>query len=100
MQLAILALRRQRLTLSTIAAQLGISRSTVARVCGRAGLQRLSQLEPVPHYARYERASPGELLHLDVKKLERIVKIGHRITGDRHDKAGWGWLGLRARGHR
>jgi transposase InsO family protein len=95
LQLAILALRRQRLTLSTIAAQLGVSRSTVARVCARAGLQRLSQLEPVPHYPRYERASPGELLHLDVKKLGRIVKIGHRITGDRHDKvdgAGWEYV--------
>jgi transposase InsO family protein len=92
LQLAILALRRQRLTLSAIAVQLGLSRSTVARVCARAGLQRLSRLEPVPQYPRYERASPGELLHLDVKKLGRIVKVGHRITGDRRDTVdGVGW---------
>jgi transposase InsO family protein len=92
LQLAILALRRQRLTLAQIAVQLGLSRSTVARVCARAGLQRLSQLEPAPHYPRYERASPGELLHLDVKKLGRIMRVGHRITGDRRDRMeGSGW---------
>ena len=95
LQLAVLALRRQRLTLSAIAAQLRLSRSTVARVCARAGLQRLSQLEPLPYYPRYERATAGELLHLDVKKLGRISKVGHRITGDRHDKvrgAGWEYV--------
>jgi len=95
LQLAVLALRRQRLTLSQIAAQLGLSRSTVARVCARAGLQRLHKLEPLPHYPRYERAQPGELLHLDVKKLGRISQIGHRITGDRHDRvqgAGWEYV--------
>ena len=92
LQLAILALRRQRLTLIQIAVQLGLSRSTVARVCARAGLQRLSKLDPVIHYPRYERASPGELLHLDVKKLGRIMRVGHRITGDRRDRVqGCGW---------
>lgn len=95
LQLAILALRRQRLVLSQIAVQLGLSRSTVARVCARAGLQRLSKLEPVVHYPRYERAHPGELLHLDVKKLGRITQVGHRITGNPRDSvegAGWEYV--------
>lgn len=88
------ALRRQRLTLVAIATQLGLSRSTVARIATAAGLNRLSKLEPVPVYRRYERAEPGELLHLDVKKLGRIVKVGHRITGDRrrhHSRSSTGW---------
>lgn len=91
---AVLALRRQRMTLIAIATQLGLSRATVARIAKAAGLQHLSRLEPVPVYRRYEKAEPGELLHLDVKKLGRIVRVGHRITGDptsrdRHDGAGW-----------
>ena len=95
LQLAVVALRRQRLTLSAIAAQLSLSRSSAARICRRAGLARLSQLEPVPHYPRYERAQPGELLHLDIKRLGRIVKVGHRITGDPRDRvdgAGWEYV--------
>jgi transposase InsO family protein len=95
LQLAVVALRRQRLTLATIAAQLALSRSSVARICRRAGLSRLSQLEPVPQYPRYERAQPGELLHLDVKKLGRILRVGHRITGQRtetHRDAGWEYV--------
>lgn len=92
---AVLALRRQRLTLTTIAAQLRLSRSTVARIAKAGGLSRLSQLEPAPVYRRYERAVPGELLHLDVKKLGRIVQVGHRITGDwrhRDRTAGWEYV--------
>jgi transposase len=92
---AVLALRRQRLTLATIAAQLRLSRSTVARIAKAGGLSRLSQLEPAPVYRRYERAVPGELLHLDVKKLGRIVQVGHRITGNRQHRpaaAGWEYL--------
>ena len=95
LQLAVLALRRQRLTLTQIASQLGLSRSTVARVCARAGLQRLSKLEPVVQYPRYERATAGELLHLDVKKLGRIMSVGHRIHGDWQQKvrgAGWEYV--------
>ena len=95
LELAVLALRRQRLTLTSIAQQLGLSRSTVARVCARAGLQRLSKLEPAPTVQRYERAQPGELLHLDIKKLGRIERIGHRITGDPRDNvngAGWEYV--------
>ena len=92
---AVVALRRQRLTLTTIAGQLQLSRSTVARIAKAGGLNRLSKLEPVPVYRRYERAEPGALLHLDVKKLGRILKVGHRITGDRRDhcrQVGWEYL--------
>jgi transposase InsO family protein len=96
---AVIALRRQRLTLVAIAGQLGLSRATVARIARSAGLNRLSKLEPMPVYRRYERAEPGELLHLDIEKLGRIVKVGHRITGDRtsHSRppgmgSGWDYL--------
>jgi len=92
---AVVALRRQRLTLVSIAAQLGLSRATVARIAKAAGLSRLSKLEPAPVYPRYERSEPGELLHLDVKKLGRIVRVGHRITGDPRDTvegAGWEYV--------
>ena len=97
LRIAVVALRRQRLTLVAIATQLGLSRATVARIAKRAGLNRLSRLEPPPVYRRYEKAEPGELLHLDVRKLGRIVRVGHRITGDptsrdRNDGAGWEYL--------
>jgi transposase InsO family protein len=91
----VVALRRQRLTIAAIAAQLALSRSSVARICRQAGLSRLSRLDPAAYYPRYERAQPGELLHLDIKKLGRIVKIGHRITGDPRDRvegAGWEYV--------
>jgi transposase InsO family protein len=90
---AVIALRRQRLTLVSIGAQLGLSRATVARIAKAAGLNRLSKLEPVPVYRRYERAEPGELLHLDIKKLGRIVKVGHRITGNRTGHGGGSYVG-------
>src|SRR5580700_11760433 len=96
LRIAVVALRRQRLTLGSIAAQLGLSRATVARIAKAAGLNRLSKLDPLPVYRRYERAEPGELLHLDVKKLGRIIRVGHRITGDRRDhrgrNIGWDYL--------
>jgi transposase InsO family protein len=95
LELAVVALRRHRLTLVAIARQLGLSRATVARICARAGLNRLSRLEPAPPVLRYERARPGELLHLDVKKLGRITRIGHRMTGDRrgpYGAAGWEYV--------
>jgi transposase InsO family protein len=67
-------------------------RSTVSAVLKRHGLSHLRDLEPAEPVVRYERAAPGDLLHLDVKKLARIRGIGHRITGDRrqrHRGAGW-----------
>lgn len=94
-QVAVVALRRQRLTMLRIAEQLKLSRATVGRILKREGLNRLSRLEPLPVYPRYERSEPGELLHLDVKKLGRITHVGHRITGDRRASfkhAGWEYV--------
>ncbi len=84
--------RRQRLTGAEIAVRLHMPRSTVAAVLKRRGLERLSRLEPRPAVVRYERDRPGELLHLDTKKLGRFRRVGHRITGDRrrrHRRGGW-----------
>ena len=84
--------RRQRLTGAEIALRVGMPRSTVAAVLKRRGLERLSRLVPKPAVVRYEREKPGELLHLDTKKLGRFRRIGHRITGDRqrrHRRGGW-----------
>jgi transposase InsO family protein len=84
--------RRHRMTGSQIAVRLGMPRSTVAAVLKRRGLARLSSLEPKPPVVRYERKRPGELLHLDIKKLGRFRKVGHRITGDRkRPPRGDGW---------
>jgi transposase InsO family protein len=85
-------LRRRRLTGAQIAVRLAMPRSTVAAVLKRRGLERLSRLTPRPAVVRYERQRPGELLHLDVKKLGRFRRVGHRITGDRtrsSRQAGW-----------
>jgi transposase InsO family protein len=88
----ILALRQRRLTGWQIAQRLGVAPSTVAAVLKRAGLARLSALDPKPAPRRFEREKPGELLHLDVKNLGRIGAIGHRIHGDRGTRArGVGW---------
>jgi transposase InsO family protein len=86
------ALRRQRLSGPAIARKLGRPVSTVGAVLRRQGLGRLTKLDPRPPIIRYEREFPGELLHIDVKKLGRIDGIGHRITGDRRSqKRGIGW---------
>jgi transposase InsO family protein len=85
-------LRRRRLTGPQIARRLRRPRSTVGLVLRRLGLGRLTALEPRPPVIRYQRASPGELLHIDTKKLGRIDGIGHRITGDRtgpRRRSGW-----------
>ena len=90
--LAIVELRRRRLTQARIAASLGVSKSTVGRVLARAGLSRLRDLEPCEPVLRYEHAHPGDLVHIDTKKLGRIERMGHRITGNRRDSAkGAGW---------
>ena len=86
------ALRRQRLSGPAIARRLGRPVSTVGLVLRRRGLGRLKALDPKPPIVRYERERPGELIHLDIKKLGRIDGIGHRITGDRRgQKRGIGW---------
>ena len=88
-------LRRQRLTGPSIARELGMPASTVGKVLRRLGLGRLTALEPKSPAVRYERQRPGELIHIDSKKLGRIAGIGHRITGrrpgaiNRHHGIGW-----------
>ncbi len=77
------ALRHQRWTGAQIARETGVSKATVSRILGRLGLNRLRTLEPAEPIRRYERERPGELIHIDIKKLGRIDGIGHRITGDR-----------------
>ena len=90
--LAIVELRRHRLTQARIAASLTVSKSTVGRVLARAGLSHLKDLEPLEPIRRYEHAAPGDLLHIDTKKLGRIVRPRHRVTGNRRDTAdGAGW---------
>ena len=88
------ALRRQRLTGKAIAAETGVSPATVSRVLERLGLNRLSALEPAEPPRRYQRQRPGELIHIDIKKLGKFNRIGHRITGDRTGQSksrGIGW---------
>jgi transposase InsO family protein len=88
-------LRRQRHTGEQIAAEVGVSPATVSRILKRRGLNKLSALEPADPIRRYERQNPGELIHLDIKKLGRIGSVGHRITGrsagtvNRHHGIGW-----------
>jgi len=92
----VVRLRRCRQTTPQIARSLGMPRSTVARVLRRAGLHRLQCLDPVEPPRRYERRRPGDLLHIDVKKLGRIAgRVGHRIHGDRSTRvegAGWEYV--------
>jgi transposase InsO family protein len=89
---AIALLRRQRLTAWQIAERLGMPLSTVSTVLARIGLGRLSSLESPEPPNRYERQRPGELVHIDVKKLGRIGRPGHRVNGDRRTRSrGIGW---------
>lgn len=88
------ALRRQRRSGPAIAHQLGRPVSTVGVALRRLGLGRLAALDPPRQVIRYERERPGELIHLDTKKLGRIERLGHRITGDRAGQSrarGIGW---------
>ena len=92
---AVEALRRQRYTGKQIAVEVGVSSATVSRILHRLGLNRLAALEPAEPIRRYEREHPGELIHIDIKKLGRIGSVGHRITGrypgavNRHHGIGW-----------
>ena len=88
------ALRRQRWTGRQIAIEVGVSPATVSRILKRLGLNRLAALEPPEPIRRYERQHPGELIHIDIKKLGRFERVGHRITGKRTGNAssrGSGW---------
>jgi transposase InsO family protein len=88
------SLRRQRWTGVQIARDTGVSKATVSRVLRRLGLNRLRALEPAEPIRRYQREHPGELIHIDIKKLGRFDRVGHRITGDRTGQSnsrGVGW---------
>jgi transposase InsO family protein len=90
---AIEEFRRLRWTSTKIAAELGMATSTVCAVLARIGLNRLSRLDPPEPPNRYCRRHPGELIHVDVKKLNKFWVPGHRVTGDRRqgrsEHAGW-----------
>ena len=81
--LRIETLRRQRWTGKRIALAVGSSTATVSRVLRRLGLSKMKALEPAEPVRRYQREHPGELIHIDIKKLGRFHQVGHRITGDR-----------------
>ena len=88
------ALRRQRWTGKAIAAELGISPATVSRILKRRGLNRLRELEPAEPVRRYERERPGELIHIDIKKLGRFDAHRpphHRRSTDKDAQRGAGW---------
>jgi transposase InsO family protein len=91
----VLALRRRRLPGFQIARVTRLSKACVSRLLRRHA-QRLAQLDPPPPIRRYERAQPGELVHFDIKKLARIERTGHRVTGNRQRDhvrgAGWEYL--------
>ena len=91
-QLVLELRRKKRLTATKIAAALRLARSTVARLLQREGIGRLRLLEPRPEPRRYEWPRPGDMLHVDTKKLGRIGRPGHRIHGDRTTRVyGIGW---------
>ena len=92
----IVHLRRSlRLTGAAIAAKLGLARATVARWLRRKGIGQLVQIDPPEPVRRYQRERPGELIHLDIKKLGRFDRPGHRATGMRRTRnrgAGWDFV--------
>jgi len=92
----IVRLRRLRMTAAAIARRLRLKRSTVAGWLKRLGLGRLKLIEPKAPTLRYERARAGEIVHLDIKKLGRFQRPGHRVTGSRTDsrnkRAGWDFV--------
>ena len=89
----VIKLRRDRRTMDRIADETGLARATVGRILARHGLNRWRDLDPPEPVVRYERAAPGELIHIDIKKLGRFTRTGHRITGDPQQgkSRGIGW---------
>ena len=86
------ALRLQRFTVEEIAERIRLPQSTLAAHLAAMGMGRLPPLHPPPPVVRYERDRPGELIHIDTKKLGRFQRLGHRVTGDRHQHSkGTGW---------
>ena len=93
--MTIIELRRKLFLQARIAAYTGVSKASVSRVLKRAGMSKLTDLSPKEDVQRYEHDAPGELLHIDIKKLGRFDKVGHRITGDRTQRArdiGWDYV--------
>jgi transposase InsO family protein len=91
----VIALRRQRLTGDAIALELKLCRSAVYRTLRKYGLSRLRSMEEKLPVVRYQWEKPGQMLHLDVKKLGKIDGVGHRIVGlgnARRRKPGWEYL--------
>jgi transposase InsO family protein len=88
---AIVAARQARHPAWAIATRVQVPRSTVAAVLVRVGLNRLARLEPPPPVRRYQRTRPGELVHLDVKPLGRILRVGHRMRPHHRSSVGAGW---------
>jgi transposase InsO family protein len=88
---AVIAARHERLTAWAIAVRLQVPRSTVAAILARRGLNTLRALEPVAPVTRYERARPGELVHLDIKPLGRILRAGKRVDPTHRGSVGAGW---------
>ena len=91
----IVAVRRTRATAWEISRVLRMPRSTVTRVLQRVGLNRVARLDAAPPVQRYEWPYVGDLLHLDLKRLGRVVGVGHRIHGNRRRRtrgAGWEYL--------
>lgn len=91
----VLALRRLRMPAFQIARQCTLSKASVSRILHRHQLHRLALLEPPPPARRYQRQQPGELIHFDIKKLARIERPSHRVTGNRRDLckgAGWEYV--------
>jgi transposase InsO family protein len=89
------SLRRQRWTGLRISLTIGRSRSTISRILRRLHLSRIRDLEPMTPVQRYEHPAPGDLLHLDIKKIGRFQAVGCRITGNRRGRihrAGWEYL--------
>lgn len=90
----ILALRRQRWTGRRIALDVGVSPATVSRVLKTSGSVAAEGHRTSQPIRRYERENPGEMIHIDIKKLGRFERVGHRITGDRAGQSnsrGVGW---------
>ncbi len=90
----VICLRKQKRTYDRIADRTALSRATVGRILVRNGLNRWRDLEPAQPVIRYERDQPGEMIHIDIKKLGKFNRVGHRITGDRHGQSnarGIGW---------
>lgn len=91
-QVQVIAQRRSRQTYRQISQQCGIGQSTIGRWLKRAGLNRLAVLEPAAPIVRYEHPEPGDMLHLDIKKLGRFHRPGHRVTTEhKHQSPGAGW---------